>query len=90
MCYDELEQGKTKDIGESLYLEHFYYCNTSELLRSENQTILKKYSYCKSFSCPPFPSLQETPASIIDDFTLIEGEYNKHRAYQRKNKQGKR
>ena len=37
---------------------------------------LKKYNFCKTFNSPPFPSLDETPAKLFEDFMIIEQEYN--------------
>ena len=39
--------------------------------------LITKYNFCKTFSCPPFPSLDETPAQIVEDFMKIENELNK-------------
>ena len=76
MCYDELIEKAIKDIGETLFIEHFYFANTFDLLSVKHQNIIKKYNFTKSFNIPPYPSLQETPASIIDDFIIIENEIN--------------
>ena len=75
-CYDEIMQNNISSIGETLYTEHFFFCNTSDLLDQDVQKRIKEYTYCKSFSCPPYPSLQQTPANIIDEFMLIEKELN--------------
>ena len=77
MCYDELVEKKIKDIGETLYIEHFYFANTFDLLDVKYQNIIKKYNYSKSFNIPPYPSIQQTPASIIDDFIIIDNEMKK-------------
>ena len=74
MCYDEIMERNIGDIGETLYTEHFYFCNTHELLNKDYQQIIKEYTYCKSFNTAPYNSLQETPAQIADDFMLIENE----------------
>tara|TARA_R100001594_G_scaffold8569_1_gene21935 strand:+ start:334 stop:708 length:375 start_codon:yes stop_codon:yes gene_type:complete len=75
-CYDEIMEKNISAIGDTLYTEHFYFCNTHKLLDQNVQQRIKEYSYCKTFSCPPFPSLQETPAKVIDEFMLIEKELN--------------
>ena len=74
MCYDEIIQKNITNIGETLYTEHFFFCNTSELLDEKYQQRIKEYTYCKSFNTAPYNSLQETPAQIADDFMLIENE----------------
>ena len=71
-CYQELLDRNIKNISETIYTEHFFFCNTSELLDSKIQQRIKEYNYCKSFNCPPYPSLQETPAKVVDDFLEIE------------------
>ena len=71
-CYQELLDRNIKNISETIYTEHFFFCNTSELLDSKIQQRIKEYNYCKSFNCPPYPSLQETPARVVDDFLEIE------------------
>ena len=80
MCYDELIQKNAENIGEALYMEHFFFCNTSELLDKDCQQRIKEYSFCKSFNTSPFPSLQETPAKTVDEFMVIENEFKKMKA----------
>tara|TARA_B100000700_G_C14693043_1_gene690829 strand:- start:22 stop:180 length:159 start_codon:yes stop_codon:yes gene_type:complete len=36
------------------------------------QQRIKEYNFCKSFSVPPYPSLNDTPARVVDDFLEIE------------------
>ena len=75
-CYDEIIEKEVKAIGETLYAEHFFFCNTSELLDPKIQQRIKEYNFCKSFNCPPYPSLQETPARVVDDFLQIDNIVN--------------
>lgn len=75
MCYDELAENSLGGVGENLYLEHFFFCNTYELLNKDYQNTIKKYNFCKMFSALPYKSLEETPATVVDDFTMIETEY---------------
>ena len=85
MCYDELIQKNTDKIGETLYIEHFFFCNTSELIDEEYQLKIKEYNFCKTFNTPPYPSLQETPAQTVDDFLLIDKEINLYKNSKRRN-----
>tara|TARA_R110002020_G_scaffold462445_2_gene681944 strand:+ start:801 stop:992 length:192 start_codon:yes stop_codon:yes gene_type:complete len=62
------------------------FCNTSELLDRKTQIRIKEYSFCKAFSCPPYPTLQETPAEIIDDFLKIERNMNRIKKESHANK----
>ena len=71
-CYAELESKGIKNISETIYVEHFYFANTFELLDKNTQQRIKEYNYCKSFNCPPYPSLNKTPAKVVDDFLEIE------------------
>ena len=71
-CYQELEDKNVQNKSETIYIEHFYFANTSELLDSKIQQRIKEYNYCKAFSCPPYPSLNDTPAEMVDDFMEIE------------------
>ena len=75
-CYDEIMQKNITAIGETLYTEHFYFCNTNDLLDQKVQKRIKEYTYCKTFNCPPYSSLHKTPAKVIDEFMLIEKELN--------------
>ena len=75
-CYDEIMEKNIDAIGDTLYTEHFFFCNTSDLLDQNVQQRIKEYSFSKAFSTPPYPSLQETPAKIIDEFMIIDRELN--------------
>ena len=71
-CYEELKDKNVINISETIYTEHFFFANTSELLDSKIQQRIKEYNFCKAFSVPPFPSLDDTPAKVVDDFMEIE------------------
>ena len=72
------EEADTKgfNVGEAIYTQSFFFTDHEILLDSNMQNRIKEFRFCKTFSCPPYPSLQETPANIIDDFFIIEEEYN--------------
>jgi len=72
---NEAEQ-KGFNVGEAIYTQSFFFVDHELLLDSNMQDRIKEYQFCKTFSCPPYPSLQETPPNIIDDFTIIEQEIN--------------
>lgn len=74
MCYDEIIEKNIENAGQTLYDEHFFFCNTSELLNSKYQQRIKEYNFCKSFNTSPFQSLNQTPASVVDDFIVIDRE----------------
>ena len=71
-CYAELKDKGIKNISDTIYSEHFFFCNTSELLDKNIQQRIKEYNYCKAFNTAPFSSLNETPAKVVDDFLEIE------------------
>lgn len=73
--YDEATK-KGYELGEALYTQSLFFTSPEELIDSEMQTTIKEYSFCKTFKCPPFQSLQETPAKTVDDFLIIEQEHN--------------
>ena len=73
--YDKVEK-KGFNMGESLYEYSFHFVDHSLLLDEDHQDRIKEYRFCKQFNCPPYPSLKETPANIVDDFLIIDQEYN--------------
>ena len=83
--YDGAED-KGFNVGEAIYTQSFFFADQGLLLDEDCQNRIKEYSFCKQFSCPPYPSLKETPADIIDDFFIIEEEYNHCVAKQQQEK----
>lgn len=75
MCYDEIIEKNIDNVGKTLYDEHFFFCNTSELLDNKCQQRIKEYSFCKTFNTSPYQSLDQTPAEVIDDFLAIDKEF---------------
>ena len=73
--YDEAEK-KGFNVGESIYKQSLYFVDHALLLSEEMQDRIKEFQFCKQFNCPPYPSLKDTPPNIIDDFLIIEQEYN--------------
>ena len=91
--YDEIirlyEEADSKgfNVGEAIYTQSFFFADHELLVSADMQNRIKEYQFCKAFSCPPYPSLQETPAEIIDDFFIIEEEYNHCLKKQQEEKQ---
>tara|TARA_R110002167_G_scaffold88203_2_gene237975 strand:+ start:4149 stop:4565 length:417 start_codon:yes stop_codon:yes gene_type:complete len=83
---NEAEQ-KGFNVGEAIYTQSFFFADHKLLLASNMQNRIKEFKFCKTFSCPPYPNLQETPANIIDDFFIIEEELNHCMNKQQKDKQ---
>ena len=80
---NEAEQ-KGFDVGSAIYEQSFYFVDHVLLLDEGCQSRITEYTFCKKFSCPPCPSLKETDPIIIDDFLIIEEEYNHCIAKQQK------
>ena len=72
---DEAEEKNFK-VGESIYTNSFWFADSNLLLDEDCQTRITEYLFCKKFSCPPYPSLKDTPPNIIDDFLIIDQEYS--------------
>tara|TARA_Y100000310_G_C20355486_1_gene656438 strand:- start:145 stop:522 length:378 start_codon:yes stop_codon:yes gene_type:complete len=73
--YDEAET-KGFNVGEALYTQTFFFADHALLVDNTIQNRIREYQFCKQFSCPPYPSLQETPASTVEQFSVIEEEFN--------------
>lgn len=61
-------------MGQGLYEQSLMYCDGSRLLDRECQTMITKYKYSKLTGTPPYPSIDVTPARVIDAFFIIEEE----------------
>ena len=73
-CYDKCVKKGVSENGKALYQQSLFNCNDTMLLDNESQKLIKKYQFCKSFNCPPYPSLQDTPANIMESFMIIDQE----------------
>ena len=75
-CNDEaIEKGF--DVGEALYTQLFFFADPACLYDHDAQNLIKKYVFWNTFKCPPYPSLEDTPAEIVDNFLLIRNEIAK-------------
>ncbi len=80
--YDEIirlsdeAEAKGFNVGEAIYNQSFIFADHGLLLDDDCQSRITEYNFCKKFSCPPYPSLKETPPIIIDDFLIIEQEFD--------------
>ena len=73
--YEKADE-KGYNVGEAIYQYSFHFVDHAYLIDPNMQNRIKEFQFCKAFSCSPYPSLQETPANIVDDFFIIEEEYN--------------
>ena len=83
--YDEAED-KGFNVGEAIYTQSFFFADHGLLINEDCQSRITEYKFCKQFNCPPYPSLQETPPNIIDDFLIIEEEVNNFIAKKQREK----
>jgi len=63
-------------LGNTLYEQSFFFVDHAFIISQDMQNRIKEYQFCKKFNCPPYPSISQTPADIIDDFFIIDEEYN--------------
>lgn|GEM_PF-3015003 len=84
-CYDRCVEKGFKKLGESLYQQMLFVVNDNLVFDPKEQEKIQQYMYCKRFNVPPYPSLQETPISIVEDFTIIDVEIEN---YKHKDKNG--
>ena len=75
-CYDKCVEKGFDKLGEALYQQMLFVVNDSLLLDIDMQNLIRKYQFCKKFNCPPYSSLNDTPANIIDSFMIIDAEIN--------------
>jgi|TARA_Y100000401_G_C8316897_1_gene223015 hypothetical protein len=73
ILYDKADKKGFK-IGEALYKQSLFFVDTDLIVDNKAQNLIKKYTFCKKFNTPPYPSLQDTPAKLVDDFMLIDEE----------------
>ena len=83
-CYDKcIEKGYSR-LGEALHQQALFIVNEELMLDQDIQLTIKKHQFCKQFNCPPYPSMIETPANVIDDFMVIEQEMNNFATKEKK------
>lgn len=61
-------------IGQSLYNQGIFFADISLLVCEKMQRRIKEYLYCTKFTTSLYPTMQETPAIIVDDFLAISEE----------------
>ena len=84
-CYIECKQKGFDRVGEALYEQALMFVNIDKIVDDNHQLRIKEYRFCKNFNCPPYPSLNETPAKTIDEFLIIEEEINQYKNRDTKN-----
>ncbi len=57
------------------------FASPAAFIEEKYQDLIKMYRYCKAVSCPPYASINDTPANIMDAFLIIEQEVNEWRQH---------
>tara|TARA_R100000773_G_scaffold14845_1_gene13580 strand:+ start:16798 stop:17055 length:258 start_codon:yes stop_codon:yes gene_type:complete len=78
-CYNDCNKRGFTKVGLALYEQSTMFADMSKLIDPECQIRIREYQFCKEFNCPPYPSLQETPADIVDEFMVIHEEMLQYR-----------
>ena len=86
--YDDSMRRAPKRLGESIYLQGAFFYDLMLLLDQNYQDRIKEFSFCKTFNCSPFKSLQETPEAVVDDFIKIESEFKSIQEYNQRKSDG--
>ena len=73
-CYLECIKKGFNRLGEALHQQAQMFVNMDKLLVDDCHLRIKEYQFCKEFNCPPYPSLKETPANVVDEFMIIQEE----------------
>ena len=73
-------------MGNQSIKAHFFFADHTRLVNQDMQNRIKEYQFCKTFNCPPYPSLADTPAILVDDFFIIEEEFKNAQVRNREEK----
>lgn len=84
-CYVECKEKGFKQVGEALYEQSLMFVNMDKLVDEDCQLRIKEYQFCKDFNCPPYPSLDQTPADVVDEFMIIDREIKQFKTRKQTN-----
>ena len=87
--YDDSLRRESARLGESIYLQGAFFYDLMLFLDQDCQDRIKEFTFCKTFNCPPFKSLDDTPDRIKDSFFIIDQEYNNCVNHTRENTKDK-
>ena len=73
-CYDKCKEKGFKKLGKALYEQALFFVNIDKFIDQDCQLRIKEHKFCNEFNCPPYPSLNDTPANIVDEFLIIQEE----------------
>ena len=78
-------------MGESLYVSHLFYSNPTNFYDPKIQNRIKKVQYSLESNTPLYSTVQDTPASVVDEFLIYRAEKEhciQHLTKERKKKDG--
>ena len=93
--YEELELLYDKahksdfSIGQALYTQSAFFTDSQLFADIKCQRRIKEYLFCEKFRTSLYPTMNETPCEIIDEFMIISQEHSaceKYDAEQKKDK----
>tara|TARA_R110000823_G_scaffold167796_1_gene299786 strand:- start:1786 stop:2193 length:408 start_codon:yes stop_codon:yes gene_type:complete len=88
-CYDK--SFNKFPIGESLFVSHLFYANPTNFYNNKIQNRIKKVQYSLESKTPLYATVQDTPASVVNEFLLYKSESEhciQYLATERKKKHG--
>ena len=78
-------------MGESLFVSHIFYSSPANFYDHNIQNRIKKVQYSLESKTPLYSTVQNTPASVIDEFLIYKSESDhamQYLAKERKKKDG--
>jgi len=88
-CYDK--SFNKYPLGESLFVSHLFYSNPANFYDHNIQNRIKKVQYSLESNTPLYSTVQDTPASVVDEFLIYKSESQHCTQYlerERKKKDG--
>lgn len=71
-CYDK--SFNKYPLGESLFVSHLFYSNPANFYDNTIQNRIKKVQYSLESKTPLYSTVQDTPASVVDEFLIYKSE----------------
>ena len=73
-CYDK--SFNKYPLGESLFVSHLFYSNPTDLYDHNIQNRIKKVQYSLESNTLLYATVENTPASVVDEFLIYKHESN--------------
>ena len=88
-CYDKAFNNYP--IGQSLFVSHLFYCSPIIFYDHKIQNRIKKVQYSLESNTPLYTTVNNTPASVVDEFMIFrhESEHCKSEILQKQKKEQK-